>query len=250
MKEADNQVKECKVSHIRTLSAVALLGLAVCLPTSTEAAVNLTSGNVGSSFTIFFDGNVNTNPVPGLTSEAKFTLTGVDNTVLSSTVTEYSFTVALKNTSSGGITSRASALGFNANPNLIGVGTAGGTGSTRVSGVFTNDRAGAFPNQFGNVELCITNGNTCQGGAGGGVSTGSTGTATLVLAFSNNVSSISMDNFGVRYQSITGTTFGTPGTGVGVVPLPAAAWLFGSAFVGLCWLGRRAATGPVGTLPS
>ena len=34
-----------------------------------------------------------------------------------------------------------------------------------------------------------------------------------------------------------------------VVPLPAALWLFGSAFLGLCWLGRRSGTGGVGTLP-
>ena len=34
-----------------------------------------------------------------------------------------------------------------------------------------------------------------------------------------------------------------------VVPLPAALWLFGSAFLGLCWLGRRSATSGVGTLP-
>ena len=34
-----------------------------------------------------------------------------------------------------------------------------------------------------------------------------------------------------------------------LTPLPAAAWLFGSAFLGLCWLGRRNATGAVGMLP-
>jgi choice-of-anchor C domain-containing protein len=34
------------------------------------------------------------------------------------------------------------------------------------------------------------------------------------------------------------------------VPLPAAAWLFGSAFLGLCWLGRRSGTRGVSMLPS
>jgi SAM-dependent methyltransferase len=34
-----------------------------------------------------------------------------------------------------------------------------------------------------------------------------------------------------------------------LVPLPAAIWLFGSAFLGLCWLGRRSAVGGVGMLP-
>ncbi|MFL5332652.1 MAG: hypothetical protein ACJ8H8_05635 [Geminicoccaceae bacterium] len=35
-----------------------------------------------------------------------------------------------------------------------------------------------------------------------------------------------------------------------VVPLPAAAWLFGSAFLGLCWLGRRAGMRGAGMLPA
>ena len=36
---------------------------------------------------------------------------------------------------------------------------------------------------------------------------------------------------------------------VQVVPIPAALWLFASAFLGLCWLGRRSATSGVGMLP-
>src|SRR5262245_18516121 len=32
-------------------------------------------------------------------------------------------------------------------------------------------------------------------------------------------------------------------------PLPAAVWLFGSAFLGLCWLGRRSGMRGVGILP-
>lgn len=39
-------------------------------------------------------------------------------------------------------------------------------------------------------------------------------------------------------------------TDAATVPLPAAAWLFGSAFLGLCWLGRRAGTRGVGMLPA
>ena len=36
---------------------------------------------------------------------------------------------------------------------------------------------------------------------------------------------------------------------VAIVPLPAAAWLFGSAFLALCWLGRRSGMRGVGMLP-
>src|SRR5262245_45216151 len=37
--------------------------------------------------------------------------------------------------------------------------------------------------------------------------------------------------------------------GVAIVPLPAAAWLFGTAFLALCWLGRRSGSRGVGMLP-
>jgi hypothetical protein len=70
------------------------------------------------------------------------------------------------------------------------------------------------------------------------------------IAFADR--SIAPNNqFGTKF--LTGSTDGFDIDALSVtsvVPLPAAAWLFGSAFLGLCWLGRRSATRGVGMLPT
>jgi hypothetical protein len=184
--------------------------------------VTITSADINKSFEINFNGNVSEKDVQGLSSTAIFKFLGF-TTVGSgaNTKTEAKFDIILSNTSSNGITSRTSALGFNVSNTLLGLGNPGGSGNTRVSGLFTNDRSGAFPNQFGSVDVCFTNGNTCQGGANGGVSTGNPAASfSPILAFTGNVNSFTLSNFGVRYQSITGTNLGTSGTGKGYYIAP------------------------------
>ncbi len=181
----------------------------------------ITASDAGQSFTTLFDGNVNGNNVIGLTAQAVFKFLGFTSVGSgSNTKTEAAFQIDLTNTSSNGITSRISALGFDVSPSLLGVGSSGGSGNTRVSGIFNNDRAGSFPNGFGDIDVCFTNGNTCQGGSNGGVSNG-TGQFSPILAFSGTVGSFTLSNFGVRYQSVTGTDLGNSGTGRGKVPTPA-----------------------------
>ncbi|MBD2001054.1 cistern family PEP-CTERM protein [Leptolyngbya sp. FACHB-541] len=191
--------------------------------------VTIDSVDAGQSFLVNFDGNVEKTNIPGLTSQATFTFNGFTTV---GTRTEAAFTVLLKNISS--ITSRTSALGFDVpNFTLNGVGNDSGalSGRTRVSGLFTNDRGGSLPNGFGNIEVCFTSGPTCQGGASGGVFNNSSGTFNLVLALNSNnqtVNSLTLNNFGVRYQSIQGVIIDgkqqTSGTGRGTptpVPTPA-----------------------------
>ncbi|MBD2072704.1 cistern family PEP-CTERM protein [Phormidium sp. FACHB-592] len=183
-----------------------------------KTSVTVEASDINKSFTVEFDGNVERQNVTRLTAEAIFTFLGF-TTVGSNT--EAKFDVSLKNTSSGGITSRVSALGFNVSQALLGVGNADGDGNTRVSGLFSNDRTGSFPNNFGDINVCFTEGNTCQGGSNGGVTTGNTGLFTPILAFTGSVDSFTLSNFGVRYQSIGGTNLGDSGTGRGQVPTPA-----------------------------
>jgi hypothetical protein len=189
--------------------------------------VGITAEDIGKEFTINFDGNVETADVTGLTSEATFKFLGF--TTLRGQ-TEATFDVFLKNTSSDDITSRTSALGFDvwnfdgtsvgSKLSLVGVGEASGTGNTRVDGLFSNDRTGDFPNQFGSIDVCFTAGNNCGGGASGGVTTGNTGRFQATLAFSGDVQTFALNNFGVRYQSIDGQTFaGDSGTGRGTIDL-------------------------------
>nr|WP_290222579.1 cistern family PEP-CTERM protein [Trichocoleus desertorum] len=206
------------------VSVLSALGTLAIAPTASAftfngSGIEIGTKDAGTSFKVNFDGNVSTKNVIGLSSEAIFKFLGF-TTVGSKT--EAAFEITLDNTSSDGITSRTSALGFNVNQTLVGVGGASGSGNTRSSGIFTNDMSGSFPNQFGAVDVCFTSGNTCQGGKNGGVKTAdSPGKFSSTLAFSGNVQSFTLSNFGVRYQSIDGNGFkGDSGTGRGIPVQP------------------------------
>nr|WP_199318278.1 cistern family PEP-CTERM protein [Leptolyngbya sp. FACHB-541] len=207
------------------LSVLSTLGLYSLLAASPASAFVLNGGNVtvsaddaNRSFDIFFDGSINEKSVSGLSSKATFTFLGFSSVGKN---TEAAFKILLSNTSSNGISSRSSALGFDVNQTLLGVGHSDNAGSTRVSGLFSNDGEGAFPNQFGDLDVCFTNGNTCQGGQNGGVYTGSSDSFLPILAFSGNVNTFTLSNFGVRYQSINGNGFNDDsGTGHGSSPPP------------------------------
>ncbi|HEY9748915.1 MAG TPA: cistern family PEP-CTERM protein [Allocoleopsis sp.] len=201
------------------LSVLSALGTVAIAPaasafTFSGSSIEIGIQDVGASFKVNFDGNVSTKNVTGLSSEAIFKFLGF-KTIGSKT--EAAFEVTLDNTSSGGITSRTSALGFNVDQALVGVGNASGDGNTRSSGIFANDRSGSFPNQFGAVNVCFTDGNTCQGGSNGGVKTpDAPGKFSSTLAFNGSVQRFTLSNFGVRYQSIDGSGFqGASGTGHG-----------------------------------
>ncbi|OYD99413.1 hypothetical protein CDG77_01750 [Nostoc sp. 'Peltigera membranacea cyanobiont' 213] len=128
------------------------------------------------------------------------------------------FDVALDNTSSNGINSRTSGLGFNVYSDLLSTNKLDlASGKTSSSGLFSNAVLnGNFPNQFGDIDVCFTDGNTCQGGQNGGVRTeDGLQKFSFSLAFNKPVDSFALGNFGVRYQSIEGTNLGTSGTGQG-----------------------------------
>jgi hypothetical protein len=188
--------------------------------------------SVGDTATVSFNGIVNNNVVPGLTSEATFTL----NTIAPvGANTVYTFGLSLENTSSAPITaSRVSVIGFNTNPNAV-------LSASSVSGIFDTVSSGNVP-MLGSFEFCASDGN-CAGGAGGGVTFGNTGAAVLNIAFAGaNVTSVVLDDFFVRYQAITSPTI-TDGSGVGVVPLPAALPLLVTALGGLGLVGWRRKSG-------
>lgn len=196
------------------LSAVSTLGLAFLAGAPSASAFTLnggsvtgiTSDDVGKSFDLEFDGNVATQNVSGLKSKATFTLSSFTG---SSAVWD----IMLSNISDGGINSRTSVLGFN----IDGADLARRNFGTST-GLFSNAvKDGSLPNQFGDLDVCFTNGNNCQGGRSGGVFAGSSGNFTATLNFANAVSSFGLSNFGVRYQSIDGNGFnGDSGTGRGM----------------------------------
>jgi hypothetical protein len=190
--------------------------------TITATDVTITSADVGQTFSISYNGFVNTSTiVNGLTASAVYTVQAVSSTSIT-------LAVDMTNTSSSPITSsRVSVFGFDTNPNITGA-IATGAFNVTVQG-------GSLPSGFGAIELCVKNGqgNNCQGGGGTGIAQGATGTTTLTLNFASiGASGVTLSNFGVRYQSIAGAGNvtsavgrGTPGTPP--VPEPAAMALFG-----------------------
>ena len=228
---------------LKTLT-VGLSGLAIAAICSTSfassaSAFSFVSNTVGvgtedlnKSFTVKFDGNVATQTVSGLTSEATFkflgfaptsstTTTGKGKNTVTTTIAQTiaQFEIVLKNTSSGVIGSRVSGLGFNTDKEEVAASS---------SGLFTSSvLGGAFPNQFGKVDVCYTDGNTCQGGQNGGVNnklslpgTFQQGSFLASLTLNGAVNSFSMSNLGVRYQSISGTSLGTSGTVKSILFVP------------------------------
>lgn len=188
--------------------------------------------SVGDTFTVFYNGVVAGNVQSGLTAEAVFEVTEISGT-------DWTFTVDVTNTSSSPVTaSRVSAIGFDTNPDV-------NTGGSSVSGVYDTVGSGSFPQGSGTVEVCFKGGvgsNNCAGGGGGGVTIGNTGTFTAMLNFDMVLNALEIDNFVARYQSIDSATLnGDSGVGAGVVPIPAAAWLFGSALLGLASIKLRKA---------
>lgn len=187
----------------------------------------LSDTNVGESFTIDFNGFVDGGViVDGLGAQLTLTLTSIVGDV-------YNFAYSMTNTSDtdGGVDARVSSFAFNTDPDISGA-TSTGTYN------FTNTDSN-YPNQIGTVDVCFQAANTgsCSGNRGG-VYGGDTGTGTLSLSFDNALSSLTLDDFFVRYQSVTGAGDITSASGSQVststssgneVPEPNMMILFGLA---------------------
>lgn len=184
------------------LIATALMAFAAPSAALADAIV-LDSGDVGTSFTVGFNGFDGSGTVTGLTSSATFTLTSL-------TANTYTFGYTVNNTSTSPLTSsRISGFGFNTDPNISG---ASSTGTYNIVGTTSN-----VPN-IGTVDVCFKDGggtNSCAGGGSGGVTLGGTGSGTLTLSFASALSSLNISDFFVRYQSIAGTNANTPSSAVG-----------------------------------
>lgn len=216
-----------------------ILSLAFVLVGAQVEAATIGSGagqyDEGASFVLDFNGIVEGNVVGGLTSQMTFTVSDIDTTT-NSIVLSYSIT----NNSSAPIdASRVSAFGFNANPNLLE--------SSEVTGIFTREHFDRTVPQLGTLEFCANEngGNSCGGGNSAGVAIGQSGGGTLTLRFAGSIAGgAELTDFFVRYQSISGTGYGTSGVGIATPPIPepGAVALFGlgALLIGLT-LRRRSA---------
>ena len=185
---------------------------------------------VGDTFTVEFDGNVETELVSGLSASATFLVTELD-AAAGRVVLE----ISLHNTADAALwkSARVSAIGFDVDATLT---------SAAASGLFSHAvTGGKFPNQFGPVDVCaVDNAHNCSGGRWGGVKLGKSGVITLTLQLAGPIAALELTNFGVRYQSLTSKSLelcDASGTGTGTVPEPRALALLGAA--GLALWGRK-----------
>jgi hypothetical protein len=179
------------------------------LVTITSTSVALTSADIGQVFEVTFDGHVSTTPLPGHPSEATFTLTSFSESSVSLVIT-------VLNTPTLELGSRTSSIRFDTAPALIAA-------SVDAGGLCANARLlGAYLNGFGNIDVCLT-GNPA-------------GSLTVRLSFEAPLTTLVLDKFGVRHQSITRrAASGSPGRGDagGSVPESAAYALFGGGLLAL-----------------
>jgi len=168
-------------------------------------AVTLGSGDIGSSFTLNYDGYSGGTTIAGLTGSTTFTLTGVSGNT-------YTFDYSVANTSSSPVTdSRISSFAFNTDPTIS---TASSGGAFAYTTLNSN-----YPNAIGSVDVCFKDAQTgsCAGGGSGGLTIGQTGTGSFTLSFSQPVSSLTLSDFYVRYQSISGVPGISSASGTGTL---------------------------------
>ena len=170
-------------------AAFAMVSATIAAPAFAEP-IMLDSSKIGESFTINYDGFANGVTIDGLTAQTIFTLTGINGST-------YAFDYAVTNTSSDGINARISSFAFNTDPEISGA-----TSTGTYNFVVTDSN---YPNGIGTVDVCFKSGgsNSCAGNSGG-LFAGETGTGSLSLNFLTAPTSITLDDFFVRYQSITG----------------------------------------------
>jgi hypothetical protein len=207
--------------------------LLLILAALSSPATSLMVSSVGERFSIDFNGVVERYEIDGLTALADFELTDIRSDGGSGQ--EWLFTVTLSNTSDGDVdASRVSMLGFNTEPGL-------NISESLSAGLFDTTRGNKNVPQYGKVDICFQDGTgSCGGGGGGGTGLGDTGQFDIALNFDSAFDELTLTDFVIRYQSIAGVNAGTSGTGFGMeVPLPATAWLFGSALIGLVGFNRK-----------
>jgi hypothetical protein len=225
--------------NVKTLAPLAAFAMAFAATPALADAITFDSSNVGTTYTLNYDGFSDSTTISGLTAETSFTLTSISGN-------SYNFDYAVTNTSSTPITgSRVSGFAFDTDPDITSAASSGSFGYTTVGG--------SYPNGIGEVDVCFKDASTgsCAGGGGGGLDIGTSGSGSFTLTFAQPVSAVTLSDFFVRYQSISGAGDVTSATGSGTqtsstttsggtqVPEPGMLGLLGGALIATALLRRR-----------
>lgn len=222
------------------IGLAALASSALASSPALADAITFSAGNIGTSYTLNYDGFSSGTTISGLTGSTTFSLASISGNT-------YTFNYSVTNTSSSPITDlRISSFAFDSNPDIQSATSTGAFSYTTLNST--------YPNGIGTVDVCFKDAQTgsCAGGGSGGLTIGQTGTGSFSLTFSQPVSSITLSNFFVRYQSIVGAGSITSASGSGTltnttsttsggtsVPEPGMLGLFGASLVLGAALHRR-----------
>jgi hypothetical protein len=168
-------------------------------------AITLDASKIGTAYTLNYNGYSSGTTVSGLTGSTTFTLTGISGN-------DYTFSYSATNTSTAPITgSRISSFAFNTDPTISSATSTGAFSYTTLNST--------YPNGIGAVDVCFKDAATgsCAGGGGGGLNLGQTGTGNFTLIFAQPIASLTLSDFYVRYQSITGAGNITSASGTGTL---------------------------------
>jgi len=114
--------------------------MAIASPAFADS-VTLGSGDIGTSFSLNYNGFSNGTTIDGLTGSTTFKLTGVSGN-------DYTFDYSVSNTSSAPVTgSRISSFAFNTDPNISAANSTGAFSYTTLSS--------NYPNGIGTVDVCF-----------------------------------------------------------------------------------------------
>ena len=239
------------MSGRRVFGLAAAFAAIIAGPPAFADAITLTPADIGRTITVSYDELADGEAIDGLSGTATFTLTGIEDRSYTGTdFSAYVFDFTVTNTSANGVYSTISSIGFRTSPDLILAGLANNTDpvftSTRI---YTN-----YPGSVGDVDVCFrTSSSENCGDAVGGVAPGSTISHGFILGFSNPITSVTIDDFFMGYQSVSGAGSLTSTTGIGTIqsgssggvgiPEPGMLVLFGLGVAALGFRRRRAVVG-------
>jgi hypothetical protein len=235
------------MTRLAKLASLAILASLTAASPALADSMLFDASDIGKTVTLDYNGFSGSGgaSIDGLTGSTTFTLTGVSGNT-------YSFGYTVNNTTSAPVTgSRISSFAFNTDPTITGASSTGAYSYTQLSS--------NYPNGIGTVDVCFKDASTgaCAGGGSGGLTAGQSGTGDFTLSFAAPVSALTLSDFYVRYQSITGVAGVTSASGAGSissstsstsggsttggtdVPEPGMLGLFGAGIIGLALARRR-----------